>query len=96
MNELQPFLVKLKEIKDPTVLSNIYKQVDYNVFMNANDSLALIYSIFELIDIENSEKYRILTLFDQQKRMDVISNIVTRNKERDVSANVDRFIKAQR
>jgi len=65
------------------------------VFLHGTDPLALVYSIFGLLDIEDQEKYRVLTLFDEEKRMDVIRNMV-QNIRHDVSFNVTGFIKIKK
>lgn len=47
----------------------IYKQIDRSVFINSTDPLAMMYSVFGILNVSDLEKYRVLTLFDEERRI---------------------------
>jgi len=37
--------------------------------MNSTDPLGMMYSVFGILNLSDEEKYRVLTLFDEERRV---------------------------
>lgn len=49
--------------------------------MNATDPLAMMYSVFGILNLSDEEKYRVLTMFDEERRVEVVKEVIKKARE---------------